>query len=65
MKDKIGNIEACVFDAYGTLFDVMAAAAHCKDELGEKWQPTSLEFVSTSLVDRHFQSLGEMELGED
>jgi FMN phosphatase YigB (HAD superfamily) len=39
MKDKIGNIEACVFDAYGTLFDVMAAAAHGKDELGEKWEP--------------------------
>ena len=39
MNDKIRNIEACVFDAYGTLFDVTAAAAHCKDELGEKWEP--------------------------
>jgi len=39
MKDKIRNIEACVFDAYGTLFDVTAAAAHCKDELGQKWEP--------------------------
>ena len=29
-----------------------------------EWQPTSLEYVSTSLVDRHFQSLGEMELCE-
>ena len=29
-----------------------------------EWQPTSLEDVSTSLVDRHFQSLGEMELCE-
>lgn len=34
--DKIG---ACVFDAYGTLFDVNAAAAHCQDDLGETWQP--------------------------
>ena len=28
------------------------------------WQPTSLEHVSTDVVDRHFQSLGKMELGE-
>ena len=28
------------------------------------WQPTSLEDVSNGLVDRHFQSLGKMELGE-
>ena len=35
---KIQNITACVFDAYGTLFDVNAAAAHCKNELGENWE---------------------------
>lgn len=33
------NIEACVFDAYGTLFDVAAAAEHCQDELGDQWAP--------------------------
>ncbi len=33
------NIEACVFDAYGTLFDVNAAAAACADELGDQWLP--------------------------
>ena len=27
---KIENIKACVFDAYGTLFDVNSAAAKCK-----------------------------------
>lgn len=37
--DRLENIEACVFDAYGTLFDVNAAAARCRDELGEQWQP--------------------------
>jgi len=31
------DIDACVFDAYGTLFDVTAAAQHCQDALGEKW----------------------------
>ncbi len=39
MTGKLENISACVFDAYGTLFDVNAAAAHCADELGDKWQP--------------------------
>lgn len=33
------NIRACVFDAYGTLFDVAAAAARCKDTLGDLAQP--------------------------
>ncbi len=36
---RLENISVCVFDAYGTLFDVNAAAAACQDELGDKWQP--------------------------
>ncbi len=36
---KLENISVCVFDAYGTLFDVNAAAQHCAGELGEQWQP--------------------------
>src|SRR6202045_4059078 len=32
------GIEACVFDAYGTLFDVNSAAQGCAESLGEKWQ---------------------------
>ena len=35
---RLDNIDACVFDAYGTLFDVNAAAAHCAEELGDTWQ---------------------------
>ena len=30
---KIENVNACVFDAYGTLFDVNSAAAKCKKNL--------------------------------
>jgi len=48
MKD----IDACVFDAYGTLFDVAAAAAHCKDDLGDNaaslsalWRTKQLEYT--------------------
>jgi 2-haloacid dehalogenase len=36
---KLHGIEACVFDAYGTLFDVNSAARAAQDSLGEKWQP--------------------------
>lgn len=36
---RLTGIRACVFDAYGTLFDVSSAAAQAKDALGGKWQP--------------------------
>ena len=36
---RLTGIRACVFDAYGTLFDVNSAAAEEKDALGDKWQP--------------------------
>ncbi len=35
----IPGIKACVFDAYGTLFDVNSAARSLQDELGTRWQP--------------------------
>src|SRR4051812_31112744 len=35
------GIRACVFDAYGTLFDVASAAARCRDVLGERIAPVS------------------------
>ena len=35
---KLPGIDACVFDAYGTLFDVNGAARASQDLLGEKWQ---------------------------
>jgi 2-haloacid dehalogenase len=46
------TIDACVFDAYGTLFDVGAAAARCRDALGGKadelsevWRRKQLEYT--------------------
>jgi len=38
MTEKVRGIAACVFDAYGTLFDVNSAAHSAQDVLGEKWQ---------------------------
>ena len=37
MADRpINNVVACVFDAYGTLFDVHSAAEKCRADIGEK-----------------------------
>ena len=35
MREPLIGIEACVFDAYGTLFDFATATRRCKDDLGE------------------------------
>lgn len=40
-NSPLSGIEVCVFDAYGTLFDVHAAAAQCRDALGDKADPLS------------------------
>lgn len=46
------GIKACVFDAYGTLFDVHSAVAHAGDSLGDKagivsdlWRQKQLEYT--------------------
>lgn len=38
---KIENVKACVFDAYGTLFDIHSPTAAISHELGDKAQPLS------------------------
>ena len=55
------GIRACVFDAYGTLFDVHAPAARLRDRLGERadalsavWRTKQLEYTwLRSLMRRH------------
>ena len=46
------GIKACVFDAYGTLFDYASAAARCRDALGDKldalnalWREKQLQYT--------------------
>jgi len=48
----LAGVRACVFDAYGTLFDVAAAAARCSDalagrhrELSALWRSKQLEYT--------------------
>jgi 2-haloacid dehalogenase len=36
-EPRLKDITACVFDAYGTLFDYASAAATCRDVLGDKF----------------------------
>lgn len=49
---RIEGIRACVFDAYGTLFDYASAAAHCRDVLGDRfdrlvtlWRDKQLQYT--------------------
>lgn len=39
MNASLAGIRACVFDAYGTVFDYASAAARCSDVLGDKVAP--------------------------
>ena len=41
MSKQLSDISACVFDAYGTLFDVSSVAHGARDALGERWQALS------------------------
>lgn len=57
---RLAGIEACVFDAYGTLFDVHAAAARCRDELGDDaerlstlWRDKQLQYTWLRSLMRH------------
>ncbi len=40
-EEPLSATQACVFDAYGTLFDVNAAASRCAPDLGDTWQSLS------------------------
>jgi 2-haloacid dehalogenase len=54
---KMRNVTACVFDAYGTLFDVNSAAAKCKEKLGDKWENFANAWRTTQLEYTWLRSL--------
>tara|TARA_B100000427_G_scaffold27263_1_gene20205 strand:- start:716 stop:1405 length:690 start_codon:yes stop_codon:yes gene_type:complete len=56
-NEQLTDIGACVFDAYGTLFDVAAAAAHCKDDLGDKMAPLAAMWRDKQLAYTWLRSL--------
>jgi 2-haloacid dehalogenase len=51
-ESALNGIRACVFDAYGTLFDYASAAASCRDLLGDRlnslntlWREKQLQYT--------------------
>ncbi|HEX2827396.1 MAG TPA: haloacid dehalogenase type II [Burkholderiales bacterium] len=54
----LNGIRACVFDAYGTLFDVNSAAEREANALGAKWQPLSELWRAKQLQYTWLRSLG-------
>jgi 2-haloacid dehalogenase len=58
---RLEGISACVFDAYGTLFDFSSAAARCRDVLGDRtaalttlWRDKQIQYTwLRSLQDRY------------
>ena len=58
---KFRGIRACVFDAYGTVFDFNSAAARCRAELGDRaatlsamWRDKQVQYTwLRSLMGRH------------
>lgn len=60
-KPPLKGIRACVFDAYGTLFDFASAAARCRDELGDKtdkltilWRDKQLHYTWLRSLQGHY-----------
>ena len=54
---KIENVKACVFDAYGTLFDVNSAAEKSKEKLGSRWESFANSWRTTQLEYTWLRSL--------
>lgn len=51
------NIRACVFDAYGTLYDFNSATERCRDALGDKADRLSAEWRTKQLQYTWLRSL--------
>jgi len=54
---RLPNIKACLFDAYGTLFDVHAAAAATAERIGARWQAFSRHWRERQLQYSWIRSL--------
>ena len=54
---KIENVKACVFDAYGTLFNVNSAVSKCKEKIGSKWENFANTWRTTQLEYTWLRSL--------
>jgi 2-haloacid dehalogenase len=64
MNSPLTGIRACVFDAYGTVFDFAAAARGCRDALGDRidaltslWRDKQLQYTWLRAVHRSLAEL--------
>src|SRR5271163_2070724 len=57
-RPKLHGIKVCVFDAYGTLFDVNSAARSAENSLGESWQPLAELWRAKQLQYTWLRALG-------
>ena len=65
---KLEGVRACVFDAYGTLFDVGSPVAKLASELGDKadaltklWRQKQLEYYNARLHSRYCRFLPSLD----
>ncbi|MDE2005817.1 MAG: haloacid dehalogenase type II [Rhodospirillales bacterium] len=63
----LDGIRACVFDAYGTLFDFASAAASCRDVLGERapaltalWRDKQLQYTWLRSLQKRYVDLWQI-----
>lgn len=55
---QLEGVRACVFDAYGTLFDVSSVARCAQDALGDRWQALSDSWRTKQLQYTWLRGLG-------
>lgn len=67
MTQRLLGIRACVFDAYGTLFDFASAASRCSDVLGDKaaalttlWRDKQLQYSWLRSLQHRYVDFGEV-----
>ena len=67
MTQRLPGISACVFDAYGTLFDFASAASRCKDVLGDKaapltalWRDKQLQYSWLRSLQHRYVDFGQV-----
>lgn len=67
MGASLATIRACVFDAYGTLFDYASAATRCSDVLGDKvapltnlWRDKQLQYTWLRSLQGHYVEFSQL-----
>jgi 2-haloacid dehalogenase len=64
---RIDGVEACLFDAYGTLFDFASAAERCRDVLGDRtaalttlWRDKQIQYAWLRSLQNRYVDFAEV-----